>query len=91
MSFWYANLRLYVYLWLLSYLSLKIIIYCLSKSKEYVFLHNLECDPGTFGEHCNESCGHCLNNASCNHVDGMCLTGCAAGYQRNLCKMGKPG
>lgn len=62
----------------------------LSKSKEYVFWHYLECDAGTYGERCNETCGNCLDNAICNHVDGNCSTGCAAGYQGILCKMGKP-
>ncbi|XP_061170989.1 receptor-type tyrosine-protein phosphatase T-like [Saccostrea echinata] len=38
-----------------------------------------------YGNNCNQSCGHCLNNAQCYHINGTCLDGCFAGYEGQLC------
>ena len=40
-----------------------------------------ECSGGMFGQHCNQSCGKCLNNEQCHHINGSCLNGCNSGYR----------
>ncbi|XP_052695874.1 scavenger receptor class F member 2-like [Crassostrea angulata] len=45
-----------------------------------------ECDKGSFGIGCKESCGHCLDVNQCSITNGTCLTGCVAGYKGDLCK-----
>ena len=47
-----------------------------------------ECDGGTFGEQCENSCGKCLNNEQCHHINGSCLNGCSPGYQGINCTEG---
>lgn len=47
-----------------------------------------ECTIGYYGEQCNTSCGHCLNNSGCHHVTGACVKGCEPGYQEPTCKEG---
>lgn len=46
----------------------------------------LECDKGSYGLECKETCGHCRDVNQCSNVDGTCITGCAAGFEGNLCK-----
>ena len=48
-----------------------------------------ECDLGTYGDKCNETCGNCLDLNECHHSNGTCLTGCKAGYDGALCKTRK--
>lgn len=48
----------------------------------------LECDEGKFGLHCNQSCGHCLNNEQCHYINGTCFNGCDSGYYGRECKKG---
>ena len=43
------------------------------------------CSNMTFGQDCNNTCGHCLNNDVCHHVNGTCLRGCNPGYHGDLC------
>lgn len=46
----------------------------------------VECDIGSYGVDCRESCGHCRDIHQCSNINGTCLTGCNAGYQGVLCK-----
>lgn len=48
-----------------------------------------ECSAGYFGENCNSSCGHCLNETACNHINGTCDEECEPGYQAPYCIDGK--
>ena len=43
------------------------------------------CSNMTFGQDCNNTCGHCLNNDVCHHVNGTCLRGCNPGHHGDLC------
>ena len=43
------------------------------------------CSNRTFGQDCNNICGHCLYNEVCHHVNGTCLRGCNPGYLGDLC------
>ena len=43
------------------------------------------CSNMTFGQDCNNTCGHCLNNDVCHHVNGTCLRGCNPGYHGDPC------
>lgn len=45
-----------------------------------------ECDRGSYGVECNETCGHCCDVSQCSNVNGTCLTGCDAGFEGDLCK-----
>ena len=47
-----------------------------------------ECDNGTFGQNCLESCGWCVGEKQCHHTNGTCLNGCNAGYQGLNCTEG---
>ena len=48
-----------------------------------------ECDIGTYGDNCNETCGNCKDQSECHHSNGTCLTGCNDGFQGALCKTRK--
>lgn len=48
-----------------------------------------DCNLGSFGADCNETCGHCRNLNQCSNVDGKCLTGCKAGYEGEICRKSK--
>nr|XP_034322663.1 matrilin-2 [Crassostrea gigas] len=50
------------------------------------YLCKSACEKGSFGENCNETCGHCRDIKNCSNINGTCLTGCDAGYQGDLCK-----
>ncbi|KAI0221423.1 hypothetical protein LSAT2_027240 [Lamellibrachia satsuma] len=46
-----------------------------------------DCDAGTYGINCAESCGHCAaGSASCDRVTGACSGGCQQWYGPNTCK-----
>ena len=49
----------------------------------------IECDKGSFGIDCNETCGYCYEANHCFHTNGTCLSGCIAGFQGDLCKTSK--
>ena len=49
----------------------------------------LACENGTYGNDCNNTCGHCTDKGSCFHTNGTCLVGCDPGYVGELCKTGK--
>lgn len=44
-----------------------------------------ECDHGTFGIHCAETCGECVGEEPCDPVNGTCLKGCGPGYKGKIC------
>lgn len=46
----------------------------------------LGCDNGTYGNDCNNTCGHCINDESCFHTKGSCLNGCDPGFTGNICQ-----
>lgn len=52
------------------------------------FLMETECDNGTFGQDCLESCGRCVGEKQCHHTNGTCLNGCNVGYQGLNCTEG---
>ena len=43
------------------------------------------CDNRKYGQTCNKSCGHCLNQGFCHHENGACLSGCDPGFHGVLC------
>ncbi|XP_065922936.1 scavenger receptor class F member 2-like [Magallana gigas] len=48
----------------------------------------LECDKGSHGIGCNETCGQCRDVNQCSNINGTCLTGCEVGFKGNVCKTG---
>ena len=46
----------------------------------------LGCENGTYGENCNNMCGHCIDGEFCDHTNGSCLNGCNPGYVGDECK-----
>lgn len=56
----------------------------ISSANIYTFFS--ECDFGTYGDMCNETCGKCRDQTKCHHSNGTCLFGCSAGYDGALCK-----
>lgn len=48
----------------------------------------IECMVGFYGDKCNSSCGHCLNNTACHHITGVCNQQCEPGYQAPNCTEG---
>ncbi|XP_062574199.1 receptor-type tyrosine-protein phosphatase alpha-like isoform X3 [Saccostrea cucullata] len=46
----------------------------------------LQCDNGTYGSVCGESCGACQEYKQCHHINGSCLEGCDSGFEGDLCK-----
>lgn len=61
----------------------------------YIYKYNVflliipECDRGTYGNVCNEPCGHCRDINQCSNFNGTCLNGCDAGFKGDLCKTRK--
>lgn len=53
------------------------------------FVINIECNRGSYGFECNETCGHCRDVNKCLIGNGSCLTGCDAGFKGDVCKTGK--
>lgn len=48
-----------------------------------------ECQPGWYGNTCNETCGHCVQgNTTCDKVSGGCDS-CDGAFQLPLCKKSK--
>ena len=53
-------------------------------------MYFIACPDGSYGVHCQNSCGHCLNgNAHCNKVNGRCSGGCSAGWKGDMCDTGR--
>lgn len=46
-----------------------------------------ECEIGSYGVDCSETCGHCLDVRQCSNSNGRCRNGCDAGYQGAVCKI----
>ncbi|XP_046584857.1 low-density lipoprotein receptor-related protein 4-like [Haliotis rubra] len=38
------------------------------------------CSSHTYGESCEEQCGHCKDGVACNRTTGLCTEGCQANY-----------
>ena len=47
-----------------------------------------ECEYGTYGDECKETCGHCYGNVTCDKTWGNCQK-CSSGYTGNQCIKGK--
>ena len=62
--------------------------FVISQYYQYFYIITTECDGGMFGNHCNKTCGKCLNNEQCHHINGSCLNGCESGYQGINCTEG---
>lgn len=50
------------------------------------YIYFLDCNIGSYGIDCEDSCGLCRDVNQCSHINGTCLTGCDAGYQGTMCK-----
>lgn len=48
-----------------------------------------DCEMGTYGVDCNETCGLCRDLNHCFNTNGTFLNGCYDGYQGAQCKTGK--
>lgn len=59
------------------------------KEIQLIFLIIAECDRGSYGIECKETCGHCHDVSQCSNINGTCLTGCDAGFKGDLCKTRK--
>lgn len=44
-----------------------------------------ECDGGTFGLGCINTCGKCAHDEQCHHINGSCMNGCDPGYYGPQC------
>ena len=56
----------------------------------FILMFNLfcivtECDNGTFGKDCTESCGNCVKDGQCHFVNGTCMNGCVPGFSGPFC------
>ena len=47
---------------------------------------SVDCDNGTYGVNCNETCGHCLGQSTCIVSNGSCLGGCERWWGDPVCK-----
>lgn len=54
-----------------------------------LFLIIPECDRGSYGIGCNETCGHCHDKNQSSNINGTCLNGCDAGFLEQLCNTRK--
>ena len=48
-----------------------------------------ECQDGTWGLECAETCGHCVTWHPCNKENGACQVGCEPGWTGVNCDMRK--
>lgn len=49
----------------------------------------IECDDGTYGYNCVNTCSvHCVNDSHCNKQTGNCDRGCNPGYTYSDCEKG---
>nr|XP_022290416.1 scavenger receptor class F member 2-like [Crassostrea virginica] len=46
---------------------------------------NKECNGYKYGQDCNLTCGHCLDDKQCHHVNGRCIRGCEVGFEGETC------
>ncbi|KAL4217937.1 hypothetical protein ACF0H5_022676 [Mactra antiquata] len=46
-----------------------------------------DCDAGSYGNKCNNRCGHCDGDHSCNQQTGVCNHGCLNGFQGDMCTL----
>ena len=45
-----------------------------------------DCETGSYGKNCEETCGYCKDRRPCDIVNGNCTNGCEAWYTSNICK-----
>ena len=75
-----------------SDIDIDVIMNCTNRPDIYLsvlFFIVQECDKGSYGIGCNETCGHCRDFNQCSKVNGSCLTGCDAGYAGDFSKARK--
>ena len=48
----------------------------------------IDCNQGTYGLGCKQTCGNCMNNETCFYINGSCLAGCDPGYEGEKCNIG---
>ena len=60
----------------------RVSVYCSSHYLETTYVS--ECDEGSYGVNCAETCGHC--SGLCDRVDGDCEGGCQQWYGLSRCK-----
>ncbi|PVD33327.1 hypothetical protein C0Q70_04581 [Pomacea canaliculata] len=52
---------------------------------------NIPCTAGTFGENCEQACGHCEGgNTTCDTIVGACKEGCEDGWSGLFCNIQCP-
>ncbi|KAI0240259.1 hypothetical protein LSAT2_009049 [Lamellibrachia satsuma] len=44
-----------------------------------------DCDDGSYGINCNDSCGHCKDQSKCSVTMGSCPNGCETWYISDVC------
>ena len=49
----------------------------------------IECDVGTYGQNCKNTCGFCSGPDLCHFANGTCRNGCESGYHGQRCNQGK--
>lgn len=64
-------------------------VHVYKKNIQLLCLIIVECDRGSYGIGCNETCGQCRDVSQCSNVNGSCLTGCGAGFIGDLCEISK--
>lgn len=60
---------------------------CQLEKKNYIFFLIEECNDGTYGKNCNNTCGHC--DPPCDKITGKCPHGCKPGYEGVFCNKSK--
>lgn len=60
---------------------------CQLEKKNYNFFLIEECNDGTYGKNCNNTCGHC--DPPCDKITGKCPHGCKPGYEGVFCNKSK--
>lgn len=58
-----------------------------NQKKKYNFFLIEECNDGTYGKNCNNTCGHC--DPPCDKITGKCPHGCKPGYEGVFCNKSK--
>lgn len=61
----------------------------LNKTITEYSINSTACTRGSYGIHCNETCGHCFNGSQCSSINGSCPRGCDSGYTGDLCTTSK--
>lgn len=67
---------------------MQLLTICNKTITEYIIILKV-CTGGSYGIHCNETCGHCLQGSQCSSINGSCPHGCDSGYTGDLCTKSK--